>query len=84
MQATSLKSFTDLQTEFELHPIQFFRYLQVRHTLIYYILNLTELPEFNPLQAKILTDELQDHNISEVYISLVVDTPDAFPQLRKA
>ena len=47
-------SFQDLKDQYQLAPTQFYRYLQLHHALLEHILLHTSLPEFNPLEAKVV------------------------------
>ena len=78
-----LKSFSDLQEEFDLHRTQFFRYLQLRHALTQYLANETELVDHNLLEAKIILSNPANHKISNIHRSIVVHSPDSFDHLRE-
>ena len=79
-----LKSFRDLQEEYELYASQFYGYLQLRPALTPYLSPETEIPEHNPLEAKILLTNMPRHTISNIYRSLIIHSPDTFGVLRAA
>ena len=76
MAETRIASFEQLQTSFELHNCQFFRYLQLHHALCPHIENLQELPEYNPLEARLMTGETGCKQISVIYRIIVNNLPD--------
>ena len=77
-----IKTFTMLQEKFSLHHTQFFRHLQLRHALLPYLEGSQNIPEHNPLEAKVLLTNLSSHKISCIYKTLVIHSLDTFPQLR--
>ena len=79
-----LKSFSEMQEEYDLHKSQFYKYLQLRHALTPYLFPDTEIPEHNPLEAKILLTHMARYNISNIYRSLIIHSPDTFEMLRAA
>ena len=78
-----IKSFSTLQEEFSLDNSQFFRYLQLRHTLQQYPSISRELEEFNPLEAKLLLGAMGRGGVSRLYRSLVINSPECFSPLRE-
>ena len=69
------KSFTDLSSEYGLHRSQFCKYLQLRHAITPYLAAQIDLPEHNPLEAKVLLTHIKAHKISHIYKTLVIHTP---------
>ena len=78
-----VKSFAELQSEFQMHSSQFFRYLQLRHALAASSPQLKDLAEFNPLEAKLFNGPLRKGAISKIYRSLIVNSPESFAGLRQ-
>ena len=81
MGGAHIKSFVVLIGEFSLHKSQFFKYLQLRNALFLYQLELTDLPEFNPLEVKLLMGPIGNGAISQLYRSLVIHSPDPLSDL---
>lgn len=79
-----LKSFKNLQDEFQLHKSQFFRYLQLRHALSSSLTHLTDLPEFHPLEGHLLTGDLGEHTIRQIYQTLTTHSPTTLHKTRRA
>lgn len=79
----TLKSFQELQTEFHMPHMQFYKYLQFRHTLVPYIKDLKMLAEFNPLKGKLLMGELGDHKITKIYQTLITNSHNSLTDLRE-
>ena len=73
-----------LSSEYDLHRSQFFKYLQLRHAIMPYLSPLDEIPEHNPLEARVLLTYIKSHKISHIYRTLVRHTPDTFENIKDA
>lgn len=71
MKGTTLRSFQDMQDLYHMPKTQFYKYLQFRHALSPSLVGLESLPEFSPLEAKVLMGDLGSKKISRIYQSLV-------------
>ena len=76
-------SFQDLKDDYQLASTQFYRCLQLRHALLEHISLHTPLPEFSPLEAKLIMVKMERGAISQIYRSLVVHAPETFSILRQ-
>lgn len=83
MRGAVLKSFQDLQTDFQMPKTQFFKYLQFRHALSPSLEGLTVLAEFSPIEAKVFMGDLQDRKISKIYHTLVTHSSPSLQHLRE-
>lgn len=83
MRGAVLKSFQDLQTDFQMPKTQFFKYLQFRHALSPNLEGLTVLAEFSPIEAKVFMGDLQDRKISKIYHTLVTHSSPSLQHLRE-
>lgn len=84
MRGPMLKTFQRLQEEFDLHKSQFYRYLQLRHALTPYIKDLQTLPEFHPLEGRLLMGDLGAHKIRQLYQTLTTHAPSRLSHTRLA
>lgn len=85
MKGTTLKSFQQLQVEFQLRKSQFYKYLQLRHALTPTILTLDSLPEFHPLEGRLLMGDLGGaHKIRQVYQTLTTHSKTTLYKTRQA
>ena len=77
-----IMAFSELREEFGLHHTQLYRYLQLRHALTQYKQSLVDLPDHNPLEAKLLNGAMGKGGISKLYKTLVINSPECFSALR--
>lgn len=83
MRGTVLKSFQDIQKDFQMPKTQFFKYLQFRHAISPSLEGLTSLAEFSPIEAKVFMGDLQERKISKIYQSLVTHSSPSLQHLRE-
>lgn len=79
----TIKSFQELQNEFNMPQTQFYKYLKFRHGLTPYIKDFKTLPEFNPLEGKLFMGELGDHKITKIYQTLITNSYTTLATLRE-
>lgn len=71
-----LKSFTDIQTEFNLPKHQFYKYLQLRHAIQTQGRTSTLILSSHPLIKDIFYDQKKKGLISHIYSSLLASVQD--------
>lgn len=77
-----LKPFSTLQAEFQLHTSHFLKYAQLQHAWGAEGIEDTELPEYAPLEGRILQEELTTKAVSVIYKTINNNMPDTLGKLR--
>ncbi|XP_078506465.1 uncharacterized protein LOC144765829 [Lissotriton helveticus] len=81
--SNGVKLFPSLQSTYELADTEYFRYLQVRHSLQENIPQGTVPPPASPLKDRLLDGHIQEHAISLVYKKLINNLPDLLHDLKR-
>ncbi|KAJ1217743.1 hypothetical protein NDU88_005333 [Pleurodeles waltl] len=71
----AMKSFQELQADLQLSRTQFFEYLQLWHALGTHLTPTDPIPEFNPLEARLLMGNSGGKGVSQIYKALVNHAP---------
>lgn len=82
MECGEVKSWPILSQEYGLHRCQFIRYAQLRHALQAENIQCTDLPEYAPLEGRLLQEELVKKAVSLMYKTINNNMPDRLGGLR--
>ncbi|XP_078496716.1 vomeronasal type-2 receptor 26-like [Lissotriton helveticus] len=65
-----LKTFQALKDEFGLHNTQYYKYVQLQHAWRAQHITLTDIPEYAPLEGRLLQEQMQEGAVSLTYRTL--------------
>lgn len=77
-------TFDTLREEFQMGGGEFLRYRQLRLAFHCYLEEGTVIPEYSPLEDRLLLDPMIDKAVSLTYKKLVNNSPDCMGSLREA
>lgn len=78
-----LLEFSELQAEYQMGGGEFLHYSQFKHAIHHHLHTGDQLPEYTPLEDRLLLDPMIDKAISLTYKKLINNTPDTLGQLRE-
>ncbi|KAJ1205832.1 hypothetical protein NDU88_001257 [Pleurodeles waltl] len=78
-----MRSFEDLQKIFSLNKTQFHKYLQIRHALLAEVQTGDNIPEYSPMEARALMENLGRGGVSQIYRTLIAITACSLGGLRQ-
>lgn len=81
---SSPRSFDYLQKEYDLQDTQHFQYTGLTHALCSHIARNTTIPNYSPMEDRLLLDPILAKPISTIYRKLINNMPDPFTRLKEA